>query len=90
MLFRVRLDSYGAVGGKNIFVKQQAYSPKQCRTQSMFGDTVYSCYCKFRLVTPMMGAEGTKMFYFDNPRSLEKALSGTELHRKSLLLTKKY
>ena len=24
----------------------------QCRTQSIFGDTVYWCYCKFRLVTP--------------------------------------
>ena len=36
------------------------------------------------------GAEGTKIFDFDNPRSLEKALSGTELHQKLLLLTKKY
>ena len=27
---------------------------------------------------------------FDNPRSLEKKLSGIELHRKLLLLTKKY
>ena len=36
----------------------------------------------------MVGAEGTKNFYFDNPRSLEKALSGTELHRKLLRLTK--
>ena len=25
---------------------------KQCRTQGIFGDTVYSCYCKLRLVTP--------------------------------------
>ena len=25
---------------------------QQYRTQSIFGDTVYSCYCKFRLVTP--------------------------------------
>ena len=31
----------------------------------------------------MVRAEGTKIFDFDNPRSLEKALSGTELHRKS-------
>ena len=53
--------------------------------------TIYLCYCKFRLVTPppMVGAEGTKIFDFDNPRLLEKALSGTELHRKLLLLTKK-
>ena len=68
---------------------------------SIFGDTVYSCYCKLRLVTPlhstppththtMVGAEGTIIFYFDYPRSLEKALSGKELHRKLLLLSKKY
>ena len=35
----------------------------------------------------MVGAEGTKTFYFDNLRSLEKALSGTELNGKLLLLT---
>ena len=34
-----------------------------------------------------MGTEGTKSFDFDNPRSLEKGLSGKELHRKLLLLT---
>ena len=56
-----------------------------------FWDTVYSCYCKLRLVTPLMvGAEGMKIFDFDNPRLLEKALSGKELHQKLLLLTKKY
>ena len=38
----------------------------------------------------MVGAERTKIFDFDNSRSLEKALSGTELHRKLLVLTKKY
>ena len=38
----------------------------------------------------MVGAKGTKMFDFDNPRLLENALSGIELHRKLLLLTKKY
>ena len=27
----------------------------QCRTQSIFGDTVFSCYCKLRLVTPHGG-----------------------------------
>ena len=37
----------------------------------------------------MVGAERTKI-YFDNSRSLEKALSGTELYRKLLVLTKKY
>ena len=37
----------------------------------------------------MEGAEGTKAFDFDNPRPLEKVLSGTELHRKLLLLTEK-
>ena len=62
----------------------------QCRAQSIFGDTVYSCYCKLRLVTPQYGAEGTKIFDFDNPKLLEKALSGKELHRKLLVLTKKY
>ena len=25
----------------------------QCRTQSIFGDTIYSCYCKLRLVTQL-------------------------------------
>ena len=38
----------------------------------------------------MVEAEGTKIFDFANPRSLEKALSGEELHWKLLLLTKKY
>ena len=38
----------------------------------------------------MVGAEGTKFFDFDNPRLLEKAFSGTELHQKLLLLTEKY
>ena len=37
----------------------------------------------------MVGTEGTKIFDFDNSRSLEKGLSGNELHRKLLLLTKK-
>ena len=36
----------------------------------------------------MVGAEGMKIFDFDNPRLLEKALSGKELHRKLLLRTK--
>ena len=35
----------------------------------------------------MMGAEETKNFDFDSPGLMEKALSGTELHRKLLLLT---
>ena len=38
----------------------------------------------------MVGAEGPKIYDFENPRSLEKELSGTELHRKLLLPTKKY
>ena len=38
----------------------------------------------------MMGAEETKTFDFDNPRKLEKELSGKELHRKLLVLTEKY
>ena len=48
----------------------------QCQTQSIFGDTVYSCYCKRRLVTPptlpSRVAEGMEIFDFDNPRSLER------------------
>ena len=36
----------------------------------------------------MVGAEGTKIFDFDNPRLLEKALMGKELYQKLLLLTK--
>ena len=36
----------------------------------------------------MVGAEGMKIFDFDNTRLLEKALSGTELHRKLLPLLK--
>ena len=70
----------------------------QCRSQSIFGDIFYSCYYKLILVTPqplssspsMAGAEWTKNFDFDNPRSLEKTLSGKELHRKLLLIIKKY
>ena len=50
----------------------------------------YLCYCKLRLVTPHGGAEVTKFFNFDNLGLLEKALSGKELHRKLLLLAKKY
>ena len=62
-----------------------------CWTWSTFGDIIYSCYCKRRLVTPLMvRAEGTRIFDFDNPRLLEKALLGKELHWKLLLLTKKY
>ena len=68
---------------------------QQCRTKGIFGDTIYSCYCKLRLVIspfplplPLAGAERMKMFDFDNSRSLEKALSGKELNQKLLLLTK--
>ena len=63
-----------------------------CQTQSIFGDIVYSCYCKLRLVTPlpMVGTEGTKIFDFDDPGLLEKALLGKELHQKLVLLTRKY
>ena len=60
----------------NDATSEKAVPRVQCRTRSIFGDTVYSCYCKLRLVTSMVGAEGTNIFYFDNPRSLEKALSG--------------
>ena len=38
----------------------------------------------------MVGAEEMKIFDSDNPRSLEKALSGKELNQKLLVLTKKY
>ena len=65
---------------------------QQCRTKGIFGDTIYSCYCKLRLVIPpplpVVGAEGMKMFDFDHSRSLEKTLSGKELNQKLLLLTK--
>ena len=37
----------------------------------------------------MLGAEEIKIFDFDKPRSLQKALSGKELHRKLLHLLKK-
>ena len=37
----------------------------------------------------MVGAEGTKMFDFDNPRLLQKALPGTELHRNYFYLLKR-
>ena len=48
------------------------------------------CYYKLRLVkgkappsppSHMVGAEGTKIFDFNNPRLLEKALLGKELHQ---------
>ena len=32
------------------------------------------------LIPPDGGADGTKIFDFDNPRLLEKALLGKELH----------
>ena len=48
----------------------------QCWTQSIIGDSVYLCYCKLRLVTPHDGGCRDKIFDFDNPRLLEKALSG--------------
>ena len=32
-------------------------------------------------IPPITGAEGRKIFDFGNPRSLEKALPGKELHR---------
>ena len=36
--------------------------PLQCQTQSIFGDTVYLCYCEFRLVTlPWWGLRGQKL-----------------------------
>ena len=51
------------------------------------------CSCKLKLVTQpplplplMVGAEETKNFDFDNPRSLK--ISGKELHRAKLLLLK--
>ena len=34
----------------------------------------------------MVGFEGMKIFDFDNPRLLEKALLGKELHREFYLL----
>ena len=71
---------------KKTFVEEFKNGRNQCRTQSIFGDTVYLCYGELKLV----GAEGTNILDFDNPRSLEKVLSGKELHRKLLLLTKKY
>ena len=37
--------------------------------------------CEAPPLPPMVGAEGMKIFDFDNPRLLEKALSGKELHR---------
>ena len=43
---------------------------KQCWPQSIFGDTIHLCYCRLRLVTRksplMVGAEGRKIFDFDN------------------------
>ena len=61
------------------------------KAKSIFADTVNLCYCKLGLVTPhTVGAEGMKIFDFDNSRLLEKVLSGKELHQKLLLLTKKY
>ena len=36
----------------------------QCWAQSIFGDTVYSCYCKFRLMTPHGGGWGDENFWF--------------------------
>ena len=57
----------------------------QCQAQSIFGDTIYLSYCKLKIKYPqMVGAEGMKIFNFGNPRLLEKALHGKELHQKLL------
>ena len=84
----------------SLYLKNQQFIFKnkhwQCRIQSIFEDTVYLCYCKLTLVpsppppNPMVGAERMKIFVFDNPRLLEKALLGKKLHRKLLFLAKKY
>ena len=63
---------------------------EQCWTQSIFGIPFTDGIVNLDWWPAMLGAEGMKIFDFDNPRSLEKALSGTELHQKLLLLTKKY
>ena len=43
----------------------QNHLHSQCRTQSIFGDSIYSCYCKLRLVTPppppWLGLRGQKI-----------------------------
>ena len=64
-------------------LSSQKFLVLQYQTQSIFGDTVYLCYGKLRLVTPpppLVGAEEMKIFDLDNPRLLEKAFSGKELH----------
>ena len=70
----------------------------QCRSQSIFGDIFYSCYYKLILVTPqplssspsMAGAEWTKILILITLDRWKKTLSGKELHRKLLLIIKKY
>ena len=60
----------------------------QCQTQRIFiWVTDCLCYC-VNLVPPMMGAEGKKIFDFDNPRLLEKVLLGKELHQNYFYLLK--
>ena len=42
---------------------QSRINRHQCQIQSIFGDTVYLCYCKLRLVTPSWwGLRGWKIF----------------------------
>ena len=46
-----------------VFAEGQSllHRSSQCRTQSIFGDTVYSFYCKFKLVShPWWGLRGRK------------------------------
>ena len=45
------------------FKQNLTHMTSQCWTESIFGDTVYLCYCKFRLVTPpWWGLRGQKNF----------------------------
>ena len=54
----------------------------QCQTQSIFGGTVYSCYCKFRLVTPHDGGWGDENFWFWQPSITAKGTFGNRIISK--------
>ena len=48
-MLKIVLEEIGKVSG---VLNHFRYLHVQCQTQIIFGDTIYSCYCKFKLVTP--------------------------------------
>ena len=52
LLWRLPIQNHTKLSVTEKRINGAKYLTWQCRTQSIFGDTVYSCYCKFKLLTP--------------------------------------